>query len=720
MTEVMKVKKLTVFLIAVVCSFAASAVFSAPAVKAPAEKRWTQTARFGGADSVNRLVLDIRHPLDLRVESGISFDISSPDWSRFSRMLVYFKSGNGWYQGSFEIEGEEACQRITVYKRDITGMEGDPSGWGNVSVVRIAAYRAATAVGNAEISVSGLAYVSASAEVLLVASGKKDDSYLHYAATFSRTMDAAGIVHASVLDHELRADDLKGRKVAVLPYNGSFPEGKESMILDFIAGGGKVVACYTVPVKILSAIGIRRTGWFSAASGAEAPFTGFLRTESGLKGQPSFVPQVSGYAVIAEPAAEGEVVANWANADRGDSGKPAIVRTGKGVFISHVWAGGATPDKVALMQSVFQALHPDLSRVFKRRRDEIARLRRESEAELMAVARVAPGERFAVWCHTAYGPDTSWDKAVGVLAKAGCTDLIPNLCWGGHAYYRSSVLPVHKAVSARGDAYELVREACRKYGIRFHVWRVCGNLHGCPKEYRERLRSEKRLAVRFDGTEMDGWVCLSHPDNLETEIASLEELAAKGAPGVHLDYIRYRDRDTCFCDACRERFERFIGGKIDGWPRAVRTDRRLEAKWTEFRCGNIDKIVRDVYRRVKAKNPKCEVSAAVFHTWASAPDQVAQSAAKWCGEGILDFICPMDYTASTSFFANSVRDQMKLAGKVPMLPGIGLSCWRDNGDDAKLFARQISAARAEKAAGWTLFDLNERGYNAVKVMAKGK
>ena len=33
---------------------------------------------------------------------------------------------------------------------------------------------------------------------------------------------------------------------------------------------------------------------------------------------------------------------------------------------------------------------------------------------------------------------------------------------------------------------------------------------------------------------------------------------------------------------------------------------------------------------------------------------------------------------------------------------------------------QISAARAEKAAGWTLFDLNERGYNAVKVMAKGK
>jgi hypothetical protein len=78
----------------------------------------------------------------------------------------------------------------------------------------------------------------------------------------------------------------------------------------------------------------------------------------------------------------------------------------------------------------------------------------------------------------------------------------------------------------------------------------------------------------------------------------------------------------------------------------------------------------------------------------------------------------MDYTASKFFFINSVRSQMKLAGKVPVLPGIGLSCWHDNGDDARLFAQQITASRAEKAAGWTLFDLNERGYNAVKVMAK--
>jgi uncharacterized lipoprotein YddW (UPF0748 family) len=516
----------------------------------------------------------------------------------------------------------------------------------------------------------------------------------------------------------LQADDLKGRDIVVLPYNSSFPAGKESMILDFIAAGGKVVACYSVEPKILGAIGVKCIGWVSASAKGKAPFAGFLRTKSGMKDQPAFVPQRSNYAVIAEPAAEGTVVANWAEEGNVDSGKPAIIKTNKGIFISHVWFGGATPEKIALMQSVFKALQPDLNSVFKQRCDAINKLRLESETELRSIARVGRGERFAVWCHSAYGPDASWDKAVSVLSKAGCTDLIPNLCWGGHAFYKSSVLPVHKTVATRGDAYELVSKACRKYGIKLHVWRVCGNLSGSPKEHVDRLRAENRLAVKFDGTKMDGWVCLSHPANIETEIASLEELAAKGASGVHLDYIRYRDYDTCFCDGCRERFELFVGEKIDGWPRKVRSDKRLRAKWTEFRCGNIDKIVRSVHRRVKAINPKCEVSAAVFELWDSAPEQVAQSSAKWCREGILDFICPMDYTASKFFFINSVRSQMKLAGKVPVLPGIGLSCWHDNGDDARLFAQQITASRAEKAAGWTLFDLNERGYNAVKVMAK--
>jgi hypothetical protein len=279
-------------------------------------------------------------------------------------------------------------------------------------------------------------------------------------------------------------------------------------------------------------------------------------------------------------------------------------------------------------------------------------------------------------------------------------------------------LPIHPSVARRGDAFELASEACRKKGVKLHVWRVCGNLEGSSQEYRRRLDSEKRLCVNFNGKKMEGWVCLSHPANIELEIASIEELAAKGAPGVHMDYIRYRDADTCFCSGCKERFERFAGVQVSDWPKSVKSDEAIFAKWNEFRNKNIDAIVEGVYRRVRAINPKCEISAAVFPNWNTSPVQVAQSSAKWCEKGLLDFVCPMNYSDSTAFFTNDIRLQKQLVGNVPLLPGIGLSCWRDDGDDAGRLARQIRVVREAGLAGWTIFDLNERGFATVKKMAE--
>ena len=703
----MKYLRLTMFFSLALMSWAADA------------KIWKASAVFGGEKQTARMSLDIKIPLDLRVESGITFNMRFNDLMKFSNMLIYFKSGNGWYRGNFEPGDEPGWQKISVHKRDMTAIEGKVEGWSKISVVRIACYRSADAEGNAEIEVSDIKYISSDAKTLVISGETTEGTNgRYYAATFSRTLDAAGIGYAIVGDNELKAEDFAGRKVAVLPYNGSIPEKSKALVKDFIARGGQVVACYTVPDDILAAMGVKRTGWFSAAANGGTPFSGFLRTGTSLAGQPEFVPQTSGFGVIAGPVGKGEIVANWTFGKRKDSGKAAIVRTDKGIFISHVWQGGATAAKIALMQSLFSSLEPSYVTRFAELRNEIEKRRRENEAQLRCVARPGKDERFAVWCHTAYGPASTWDEAVSVLARAGCTDLIANLCWGGHAYYASSVLPVDKSVAVRGDAYELARSACDTYGLKLHVWRVCGNLAGCSKEYRSRMAAQKRLALNFDGSKMDGWVCLSHPANIEVEIASLEELAAKGAQGVHMDYIRYRDANTCFCEGCRERFERFAGREIPDWPKAVRADEKLLAKWNEFRCGNIDTIVKGVYRRVKAKNPKCEVSAAVFPNWVTAPVQVAQRSENWCRDGLLDFVCPMDYSSSVSIFTSSMRTQKKLAGKVPVLPGVGLSCWPDDGNDAGRFARQISAVRAEGFPGWTLFDFNERGYNALKVMAE--
>lgn len=679
-----------------------------------------KSAVLGGEKRVNRLYVDIPFKYDMRTENAISFDFRSSDMAKFSRASIYFRSGKGWYHGSFVPLDGDGWQRITVNKRDVTMIEGKPSGWGKVDCVRIACWCVAGASGAAKIEVANFAGVARNSKILMVvgeaAHGK---SGLTYASTLSGSMDAAGIGHAVVADYELAAGDLEGRKVVVLPYNGPLPDGKDRLIGDFVAAGGKVVACYTVSSAVISAMGLKIAGWHSSSAGTgRAPFSGFLRRGEGLKGQPAFVAQTSRFGVIAEPDGEGEIVATWTTGERVDTGKAAIVRTGKGVFFSHVWMGGATPEKIALVQSVFACLMPELQVGFDRRREEAAAQRAKSMAKLARHIRPRKGERSALWCHGAYGPASTWDEAVAVMAKAGCTDLIANLCWGGHAHYSSSVLPVHRSVKGRGDAYELADKACRKHGVKLHVWRVCGYLAGAGKEYRGKLAAEKRLAVGFGGECRDDWVCLSHPANIEVEIASMEELAEKGAQGVHLDYIRYRDGDTCFCGGCRERFERFAGVKVADWPKDLRSNNGLKTRWTAFRCGNIDKIVKGVHERVKAKNPKCEISAAVFGDWVASPESVAQSSEKWCAEGLLDFVCPMDYSESTSFFRNAVRGQLPRAGKVPMLPGIGLSCWRSFVDGAGLLADQIKAAREAGAAGWTIFDYGPVCFEILKELGK--
>ena len=710
-------KKTTLFWVVILISL--SRAFCAAETSAAEQKVWEKTADFGGAKPVSRLALDIPVDLDLRCESGISFEMRSESLDKFSRINIYFKSGDGWYMGGVVPGDSDGWQRIVVRKRDITYVEGKTIGWGSISRLRFAGWRGATVGGKAHIAVRGISRLSTDSQVLVI-SGEPygDDSVRQCAATFSCTMDAAGIIHSTVTAGELVADDFKNKKVAVLPYNGSMPEDKRALIKQFVANGGRLIACYTAQPDILSAIGVKRIGWFSNKSSGEPPFTGFLRQNKGLKNQPEFVGQISPYAAIAVPEGEGEVVANWALAGKVDSGKPAIVRTGKGIFISHVLSKGASQEKVALMQSLFSALMPEMERKIDSYRAELASRRVAAEAELEKLGGLRPGERFAAWCHTAYGPAATWDETLGVLSQAGCTDLIANLCWGGHAFYKSSLLPIHPSVAKRGDAFELLREACRKNGVKLHVWRVCGNLEGSSQEYRRRLDKENRLCVNFDGKKMESWVCLSHPANIELEIASIEELAVKGAPGVHMDYIRYRDADTCFCGGCKERFERFAGVKVSDWPKSVKNDEALFAKWNEFRCKNIDAIVEGVYRRVRAKNPKCEISAAVFPNWNTSPTQVAQNSAKWCEKGLLDFICPMNYSDSTAFFINDIRLQKTLVGKVPLLSGIGLSCWRDDGDDAGRFARQIRVVREAGLPGWTLFDLNDRGYATVKKMAE--
>jgi len=317
------------------------------------------------------------------------------------------------------------------------------------------------------------------------------------------------------------------------------------------------------------------------------------------------------------------------------------------------------------------------------------------------------GEHRAFWCHSAFGPaGMTWDESIKLLAENGFTAIVPNMLWGGLAYYESSVLPVAPEVKEKGDQIAQCVAACRKYGVQCHVWKVNWNMGGrAPKEFAERMKREGRTQVLFSGKPEDSWLCPSHPDNQQLEVDGMAEVAAKyDVDGIHFDYIRYPGPDGCFCPGCRERFEKFSHtAKVAKWPADTRNDEAIRQKWLDFRRDNITKVVAATAERVRKAKPNVKISAAVFPNWLVDRDGIGQDWKLWCEKGYLDFVCPMDYTANPAQFENLVKQQVEWAGKVPCYPGIGLGVWPP-GDNIVKLIEFIQITRKLGTKGFTIFE----------------
>ena len=340
---------------------------------------------------------------------------------------------------------------------------------------------------------------------------------------------------------------------------------------------------------------------------------------------------------------------------------------------------------------------------------------RAEEARMLAATRAMPsraGERRLIWCHSAWGlgGTNDWDSTCRFLGRNGITDLIVNLAWGGYVYYPSKVLP--QADAARGDALEQCRAACRKHGIKMHVWKVCWKMgRAVSAEFVQAAKAAGRVQVGRDNSFDDCWNCPSDPHNQRLEIDAMTELALeKKVDGIHFDYIRYPSANCCFCEGCRKRFEARLGRTVASWPRDVGENGPLYEEWAAFRCDNISRVVRTVHERVRAAKSNVEISAAVFRDPARDPYVVGQEWVRWCGEGWLDFVCPMDYMTSPKRYADRIALQnaaLKAAGsKAKFYPGMAVMCSHFKAPLTPLvIAQEIAAVRAEGLDGFTLFSI---------------
>ncbi len=309
------------------------------------------------------------------------------------------------------------------------------------------------------------------------------------------------------------------------------------------------------------------------------------------------------------------------------------------------------------------------------------------------------------WIHSGYGIENwGWDRTIAVLASNRFNAILPNLLWGGLAHYPSKLLPLSPRAKREGDQLAECLEACRKYGIELHVWKVNHNLQTAPREFLEQMRAAGRTQKDREGKDV-AWLCPSHDENFALERDSMLEVVRDyDVDGIHFDYIRYPDRNSCFCAGCRERFAKAAGVKIAKWPADVLTGEQA-AKFADWRREQITRLVRAVSEQAHQLKPKLKVSAAVWGGWKSARESIGQDTKAWIDAGYLDFVCPMNYESSDEDFCDLIRKQVAATNhKTPLYFGIGVH--KLSGPEQ--LARQIQLSRAGGGDGFVLFQLNDK------------
>jgi len=719
-----------------------------------------------------RAVWDWHGRLDLTRSRGVQFHFYCPDTSPVSYFSLYFRSGEGWYHMPFGARTPGQWTTI-AFDKSATGMEGRPAGWGSIDLMRIAAWRGKEQ--NTEFYIADLCLRGNDAPIGVVrnesAAAGKNSEYktIEQCVGFvAEQLDALGVPYTIMSDLDLSNAFLRDKKLVILPYNPSMSDTAVQALARYLENGGKLMSFYRLDDRLAPLMGMKSGRYVNRDQGVT--FAAIRRTATPLEGQPPIVEQHSWNINDVLPIeGKSRAVAAWYDDAGQPTGYNAVAASNNAVHMSHIliaedparkrmlllamvsyllpemWPVAADhalanagaladyPDFTATKQALLAASpnepavqrHLSEAETLFARASECVKNKRFAEAietaeqikyairlAYCAAQKPVPDEHRAYWCHSAFGVDgVTWDEAIKRLADNGFTAILPNMLWGGAAFYPSSVLPTAADVAEKGDQIALCLAACRKYGVECHVWKVNWNMGSrAPREFLERMKAEGRTQVSFAGTPQPQWLCPSHPANQQLEIDSMVEVARNyDVHGIHFDYIRYPDSDHCFCAGCRARFEKQLGRPVANWPKDAGPGGKDFESWLEFRRQNITKVVAGVHDGARKARPGIKISAAVFRNWPQDRDKVGQDWKVWCDKGYLDFVCPMDYTPYNDSFRNMAMQQMEWAGNVPCYPGIGQSTWPDRLDIVKL-VEQIAITRELGAGGFTVFNYGTAEY----------
>lgn len=347
----------------------------------------------------------------------------------------------------------------------------------------------------------------------------------------------------------------------------------------------------------------------------------------------------------------------------------------------------------------------------------------------VAVAGTAAStEARALWvARDRMASEASIREFVALAKQANMNILLVQVDGRGEAYYHSKILPQAGAVSAAFDPLAAAIREGHKAGLEVHAWINAltvgsfGWRHPSAKHVVNAhpdwvmVDQAGRSLLSYTRPQGEALPTMFLEPGLPSVREFVRDVAVEVArnydvDGIHLDFVRYPNRNFGYGPANREAFRKLAGVdpvEIANNPAQLRQSLgnarfyELRDRWDEWRRDQITALVRQVYQGLAVAAPRLKVSAAVYPDLQDARSQRFQDWPAWLEEGIVDFAAVMAYDGEPLVVEYQVKTAASKAAGRHVYGGLGL--YKLGGDADKL-SEEIRRVRSTGAAGVAIFD----------------
>ena len=297
------------------------------------------------------------------------------------------------------------------------------------------------------------------------------------------------------------------------------------------------------------------------------------------------------------------------------------------------------------------------------------------------------------------------------------------------SFYRSAIDPqasILEAPVADFDPLTYLLTLAHRSGISVHAWLnvylVWSDMSKTPPPAHLAARHPDWLLTDAAGVRMDrmpasrwkkagaeGWFVSPGNRAMRTHMARVvnELVSEYEIDGIHLDYIRYPNREFSFDPATRAHFA--VKWGVDP-AEATKGDRAalqrvigagalaiVDSLYNESRVAQVDSMVIAIRAACKDK----PLSAAVVADPFAARHEKGQDWARWVHNGWVDFVVPMAYNFPPLELEHRATVYHRMVGKDRWLMGLGVFDGRD-----EYLAEAVELLRGVGIMGYAIFSYN--------------